>query len=261
MSIWIYDNQAEGLRKNIVQTDRCIYCAIEMGKLKKGTDFYGENNLDIKVCSQCGWWTVIKSYQEYANSWYGGYSWDKSDGAYASLKQLDLTDIDTPLDEVRNFLKIRFDGRFHVNQRLFEYTVASIFKNQKYIPEVTSYHNDGGIDIILHGEGGDRIGVQVKRTKNSITVEQIRAFTGALLYGKLLKGIFVTTSRYQSGAYKLIEDDLGIGLKIELMDAPRLYDALKLRKTEGYDSQTEFLSDVGDIKLRNFLTGDYAYTP
>jgi restriction system protein len=54
---------------------------------------------------------------------------------------------------------------------MFEETVASVFRSLGYDATVTAYSGDGGIDVILH-KGEERIGVQVKRYRNSISVEQ-----------------------------------------------------------------------------------------
>jgi restriction system protein len=104
---------------------------------------------------------------------------------------------------------------------------------------VTGYSNDGGIDVILEKES-KQIGVQVKRYKNKIKVDQIRELTGALFLSGIPKGIFVTTSDFQSGANKLVQKSHDRGIPIELINSKRFYDILKLT--------TEFKMDKENIR-------------
>jgi restriction system protein len=69
-----------------------------------------------------------------------------------------------------------------------------------YDAVATSYSGDYGIDAVLKRSDGLEIGVQVKRYRSSIVVEQIRSFFGALVLGGYTRGIFVTTSKFQRGA-------------------------------------------------------------
>lgn len=79
---------------------------------------------------------------------------------------------------------------------------GSIVRANQKSAYATAYSNDGGIDVVLEHEG-KKHGVQVKRYKNKISVGEIRAFAGALLLNGLPSGIFVTTSDYQRGCYKI----------------------------------------------------------
>ena len=69
------------------------------------------------------------------------------------------------------YLTAKYEERFIINPRLFEETVASVFKSIGYFTRVTAYQNDGGIDIILDGNDNKVIGVQVKRysSKSSLS--------------------------------------------------------------------------------------------
>ena len=73
------------------------------------------------------------------------------------------------------------------------------------------------------------MGIQVKRYRGKISAEQIRSFVGALVLQKITSGIYVTTGDYQKGAKRTAtaaQDRLG--LAVDLVDAKRFYDALKV---------------------------------
>ena len=195
-------------------------------------DFFSAN---VEACPACGWWKA-----QYIKSWAnpGEICTDIYQGG-ASLKELDVTDLSLPIAEVRDYLAIRYEERLKIHPRLFEEVVGSVFSNLGYSTVVTAYSGDDGIDVILT-RGGETVGVQVKRYKNKINVEQIRSLAGALVLNGLTRGIFVTTSTFESGAHSTA-DRLGQkGYRIELMDAPRFFDALQLSQREMYRSWEEF---------------------
>ena len=196
-----------------------------------------DEEIRLDYCPICGWWRVVKDVCVCAEQW---QIWDIFFGLSGKLKTLDLTDINQPIAEVKNFLIAKYDSRFFVNPRLFEEAVASVFKGIGYDVNVTGYSNDGGIDVVLEKDQNSKIGVQVKRYKNKIKVEQIRAFAGALILSNFAKGIFVTTSDFQPGAVKASEIFTRKTLPIELINARKFYDALKI-------SQKPFV-DIDSIK-------------
>ncbi|MBN1425886.1 restriction endonuclease [Candidatus Fermentibacteria bacterium] len=156
-------------------------------------------------------------------------------GAIGSLREFDLADVEAPIREVRSYLTARYHSRFTVHPRLFEETVASVFKSLGFEVLVTGYGNDGGIDVILSCPGGTAVGVQVKRTKNAIKVEQIRSLAGALLVAGITTGVFVTTSCFQRGCCATASLAAIRGKPIHLIDARRFYQALKIaQRSEGW---------------------------
>ena len=213
---------------------------LEKSEYPKEVDF----KTSVNVCENCGWWNAqrIESWATPA-----GYGQRIFQGG-ASLKELDLKGIKTPLNEVRSFLLSKYESRYEINPRLFEETVASVFESFGYQTWITAYSGDGGIDIILN-DGNSTVGVQVKRYKRAIAVEQIRSLAGALLLRGITNGIFVTTSSFQSGALSTAEGYQEKGYKIELLDANRFYDALKLTKGSFFSSIDEFESVVSLAKL------------
>ena len=149
----------------------------------------------IRVCPDCGWWIT---FRETVTS--GPKATVTTYGGVGALKVLDLSDIQTPLNEIRQYLTAHYDDRFSANPRLFKETVASVFGNLAYRPRATAYSGDDGVDVIFDGSKNDTIGVQVKRYRGKIGVAQIRELTGALLINGHTRGIFVTTSDFESGA-------------------------------------------------------------
>ncbi len=143
---------------------------------------------------------------------------------------MDLSDISVPVLVVRDYIISKYEARFRIHPKLFEDTVASVFKDHGFSVIVTGHSHDGGIDVILTGKDNQEIGVQVKRYKNAIQVEQIRSLAGALVLRNVTDGVFVTTSRFSSVAVKTSEEyqTARIPIRIELLDGNRFYDALKL---------------------------------
>ena len=143
----------------------------------------------------CGWWLRFRESitrgEELEVRTYGGIG---------ALRVLDLSDLRTPIEEVRAFLVARYEERFHVHPRLFEETVGSVFRDLGYSTRVTAYSGDDGIDVILDGPNGESVGVQVKRYREKINVARIRELTGALVINGLTRGIFLTTSDFAAGA-------------------------------------------------------------
>lgn len=87
---------------------------------------------------------------------------------------------------------------------------------------------DGGIDVVLDGPVSQTIGIQVKRSKSKIKAEAIRSLTGALVINGHTRGMFITTSSFQHGAIETARRSEEKGYPIELMDADKFYDALKI---------------------------------
>ena len=205
--------------------DNCRYCKAQLEYISHERSPADLVN-GIFICPVCGWWVRLYQDLEYRPLAYEL----KVFGAAASLRELDLTDIRTPVAEVTDYLSARYEARFDVHPRLWEETVASVLGSLGYKPRVTGHAPDDGIDIILDGTS-DTIGVQVKRYKNAIEVEQIRSLAGALLLGGMTKGMFITTSKFQSGCSKTVEKYQQRGYTIELYDAARFYEALRIAQT------------------------------
>lgn len=259
MSIWVYQDRVRNTRPIIeaISLAECLFCKTRMTELlsvykrfkQDRRSLYSYVSGEIKACSTCGWWTAHKDERirnRRDGTRYCGYMQRAGSSLYgemAVLRQLKLADISTPLEQIRSFLCAKYERRNELHPRLFEETVASVFRDFGYRTSVTAYTGDGGIDVILRGPREEEIGVQVKRHRKAITIEQIRAFTGALLLGGYTRGIFVSTSRFQSGANRVVGLAALRGIKIELLDAERFYDSLKIAQHEILSSK-ERLAEI-----------------
>jgi len=187
----------------------------------------------LHICPVCGWWVIIHG---------GGYAYGSYEGAInirraaGLLRTFDLSDIATPIDSLKRYLLACYDKRFELHPKRFEDIVGGVFSDFGYGVRVTSYSGDKGIDVvILDGDSNDTVGVQVKRWKGKIEAEQIRSLAGALVLNKLTEGIFVTTSKFTSGAFETAEEYEQRGLKISLWDAGIFFDKLRISQRPLYD--------------------------
>lgn len=207
----------------------------------------GFKDAGLRVCKACGWWCAYRQTSAIGR----GGEYFSLFGACAQLKVFDPVDIRMPLDDVRQFLVGRYDNRLSLHPRVFEEVVASVFQSTGFCARVTSYQADGGIDVILDGPNDETIGVQVKRYRSTIHVEQIRALAGALLLAGHTKGIFVATSSYSSAAKEAAMRYSARGLPIKLIDAPGFYDALLVAQRACYKSLDELTNEIGDVSYES----------
>jgi len=241
MSIWYhseYRGYGRTTDRDLAYQEFCLYCQTPLSRDtddERQAELYEEMNYGMSdnfttrahavvgMCPACGWWKYGLGIGV------GGRAAEYFEFSAGVLKRLDLTDTSVAIQQVRDYLTAKYESRFDVHPQAFEAVVASVFRDHGYEADVTSYSGDGGIDAIL-SKGTSTIGVQVKRYKeaNRISVAQIRELTGALVIGGYTKGIFVTTSEFQSGADATAAASAANGYPIELVDAPRFYDALKI---------------------------------
>lgn len=157
----------------------------------------------------------------------------------AILKRLDLADIQIPVEDVRQYLTVKYADRFKVHPRKFEEVVGSVFQDHGFDVQVTAYSGDDGLDVILTKDA-ETIGVQVKRYKDRIGVEQIRSLTGALVLNGLTKGVYLTTSSFQRGAERTCERLKHRGYAIELIDGERFLNALGIAQRNAFKVLQDF---------------------
>jgi restriction system protein len=233
MGIWHYEHAIEG--DDIARRTHCMFCRTELLRDKEDEkavsaddQFPGYSVVwdtlytpRIGICPACGWW-------KYDVPFFESDSPSIVEVKLASLKELDLADVSTPIKDVRDYLTARYESRFEVHPRVFEEVVADVFRDHGYRAVVTAYSGDAGIDVILEGDDRATIGVQVKRYRGRIQVDQIRELTGALVLEGHTRGIFITTSAFQAGATDTALRSAQRGYPIELWDARRFLDALKI---------------------------------
>ncbi|MET3616151.1 restriction system protein [Rhizobium aquaticum] len=223
--------------------DVCPFCRARLNQLDSERDDGRLGYITevwIGVCQICGWWNARGEARERIDRYTTAVF---ELGSFGVLKNLDLTNVETPLQEVRDYLTAKYEHRLQMDPRLFELTVGSVFADHGYVSEVTAYSGDGGIDVILIA-GETRIGVQVKRWKDRIEATQIHALSGAMVLAGLTRGMFVTTSSFRSGAIKDANRFSALGMPIELLDAPRFFDALKISQTKVNRSADEWITKI-----------------
>lgn len=217
MSIWIYrGSESDSARvRQLVACSSCIYCSAALETLHNEK---GQSTDSIRLCRVCGWWYLSRGYREGESV--SGYL------GMGTLCELDFQKDSAAIVEIRTHLAARYEERFSIDPFVFEEVVASVYRDLGYSTWVTGRHSDGGIDILLSGPEDTRIGVQVKRYKNAIKVEQIRSLVGALVLKGITKGIFVTTSTFQSGARTSTQLAAIRGCAVELVDAEKFFSVL-----------------------------------
>ena len=255
MAIWKYKRKNTKVSEEIYTISYCIFCNtllkdISPSETNRKYQWDLEREL-LRVCTCCGWWQFKSSLWNLAIN-QQSKSLYREFGAIGTLKEFDLTDISIPIKEIRSYLLAKYEKRFSLNPKLFEETVGSVFEDLGYETIVTSFQNDGGIDVILKRSDSHEVGVQVKRYKNTIEVSQIREFTGTLFLNGFNKGIYITTSSFQSGTHDVVTKANAKGIAIELIDAPRFFDALKLSQTHAYQSFTDWNDEFGHLSYKDF---------
>lgn len=241
MAIWRYLTSAR--EPEYVWNDGCPFCKSSLNRIhhevmdtrKTRLSFSNHSTTvaGVWICHLCGWWRATE-HQE-SETTRPDIMIRSTRGACASLCDLSLTDVQQPVQEVHRFLTARYDLRHIVHPRMFEETVASVFRSLGYEATVTAYSGDDGVDVILQKDA-EKIGVQVKRHRNSISVEQIRSLAGAMVVNDVTKGVFVTTSRFERGSARTVDLLRVRGYPIELIDAPRFFDMLNLTQIDAPES-------------------------
>jgi len=257
MSIWEYNDKlpAPYVTREVIHSPICIFCKEPLISLESKSDYrmapdysvYQSCERFVRICGTCGWWIVEEISSGCEFTFMAGYM--KTSGAAAELRKLSVPDISAPLETVRSYLTAKYDSRHQIHPRIFEEVVGSVFRDLGYQSRVTNYSGDDGIDVILDGPSDQLVGIQVKRYKNSIGVEQIRSLAGAMVLGGMTKGIFVTTSSFQSGVSDTADRLRVRGLAVELMDATRFYDALKLAQRTRYRFKDESATPFENVTL------------
>lgn len=212
----------------------CQFCKTDLAGLEFHPEHRGEGyvNTHLEVCRACGWWVLTHDFG--FNHSYEGYKGVRR--AAGTLRNLDLADIRLPIDELSRYLLVHYEDRLQCHPRMYEDVVAGVFADLGYRTRVTSYSNDDGIDVFVFDGSDATVGVQVKRYRGKITVEQIRAFAGALFLNGLTTGIFVTTSEFTSGAKSAADRYGELGTRVHLWDAARFYDRLRIAKSSRFRS-------------------------
>lgn len=254
-SIWTYSEHYDSTRVLRSLTDRseCAFCATPLDQLRDDSSSGGKcgdsvtSDYTVRACPLCGWWSIRKRF----SSHFAGTSVNEDQGNAGLLKKFDVGDQTVPLDQIRAYLMGRYDARFEIHPSIFEDVVGSVYSDYGYRTRVTGRSGDGGVDVIL--DGPSTIAVQVKRKRGQIEAEQIRAFYGALVLKGFTEGIFVSTSSYRSGAREAARKFAAHGVRIELIDAPRFYEALGIAQRQRYATVRDRSAPFDDAPLIDLL--------
>ena len=203
-----------------------------------------DTNIYVLACPGCGWWCAVHTTDTLRID-----DFDLAPspvrtvkGTVGNLLRLSHDDLSDSIAAAKQSLLSKFrTARSEIDPSVFEDVVASILKDMGFRTRVTGRTNDGGIDIILDGPENSIVGVQVKRYKNSIEVEQIRSFVGALVLKGYTRGLFVTTSEFQAGGERTTSLAQAKGLFIELVDSKGFLEALQVNMRRMYTSPDELL--------------------
>src|SRR5262245_46758421 len=160
MGIWTYDDRSRDPDR-IWRGAACVFCKASLKqayhRTYTGTEINNTrmkvisiNNVD--VCPLCGWWQSATHFRREGEGPDTRRLLIREEtllGACGSLRELDLTDLRTPIAEVRDYLMAKYDARYDLHPRLLEETVASVFALNGYDATATAYSGDDGIDVIL----------------------------------------------------------------------------------------------------------------
>ena len=106
---------------------------------------------------------------------------------------------------------------------------------------------DGGVDGVVRQDvlGLDRVYVQAKRYARDSTVGRpdIQAFVGALHGMQADRGVFITTSRFITGAQEFVDR---IPSRIVLIDGKRLAELMILHNVGVQDERTFILKRIDE---------------
>jgi restriction system protein len=263
MTIWEYAERRETpFTQDFVYNPLCMYCH---SPLERDREDESNSTLDdyinygmsdgfttathaiIGICPGCGWWKYAVDTQ------IGGRPNPSYENVrIGSLMRLDLSSGLLAIADVRDYLVAKYESRFQINPRIMEELVASIYRDHGFESLVTAYSGDGGIDVILRGPHEQTVGVQVKRYRGRISVSQIRELVGALVVNGHTRGVFVTTSEFQSGAHTLAQNAASKGVFIELVDGLQLFEKLRIAQL----SSTRIIADRkpwGEVPTSSWL--------
>jgi len=256
--LWSYDQHVQwhpDVERYCV-AETCLFCRVPLRSVEERCydtwAFTGVSNVEksVRMCPWCGWWVAQKCVRSRA---YIGRNLTPDRSAYKSaygsvgcLAQFDDVDATTPLHEIRAYLARDPETRFRLTASQFEQVVGSVFSDFGYLTEVSGRSGDGGVDVVLRDSFDRRIGVQVKRWRQKVKVEQLRALLGALVVGDYTRGIFVTTSSFQRGAPKFVGSAASRGYRLELLDAPHFLESLGLAQELSFERRIKSLRRFHD---------------
>jgi restriction system protein len=241
MSIWTYAQQARDIEHFVHSGNECFFCHDTMIELRHERVEYINTFSSARVfgCARCGWWRADEFAETKMFRRIGYTVKNTVKGAAGSLLELDLSDHTAPIQAIRDHLMIRPKSLGTVHCDRFEKVVADVYKDLGFHSIATASSGDDGIDVILEN-GGVRIGIQVKRYKDKVQVEEIRSLAGALVLNDMTQGIFLTTSNFTTGAPRTVREYERRGFQIELVNGERFLQQLEIAQRAMYRNREDF---------------------
>lgn len=240
MGVWNYRESRSGISAGyFVRMDRRDKCPFCTTQLQDGEQFVSPYKVgwanELAWCDACGWWNLRASFLEPVGDAYEPHFY-RVVYAQGSFREFALVDVDTPLNEVREFLAGKRDPASSISPRDVEKLVASVFRHQGLAVTLAARSGDEGIDIYLQTDcESPQVAVQVKRHRRRVDVSQVRAFLGALPPKGIRDAIFVSTSGFTAGARAFVEQIHEAGIaRIDLRDSRWLLGAIGVDEREPY---------------------------
>jgi len=240
----------------------CPYCRIGLSNLNSGRPF-------VRACSTCGWWLALKEDEACSSTRYGQYgSWTRY-GALSILKDLSSIPHPAPLEEIGRYLAAKWsDDVSAVTPWQFEDVATSVLAPEGWEIRATARTRDGGIDAVFEGPTGQLACLEAKHWRGKVGVKELRAFLGAMFglaqqrsHDGNMIGLFACTSEATADAREFVDLTQVTPYRIELYDAQRFLDALRLRMSPAYRSYEHWCDTVGVVNYHFMEKEGPTYLP
>lgn len=157
---------------------------------------------NVVQCPNCGWWEY--SYRNASDAIQDGIRASDLKIVTAVLKKYDIGSKKVPIDILRKYIEENPDKIYGIHTSKMEELVRDVFSD--FYPtceaKLVGKSHDGGKDVILIEDDGQRFFVQVKRRTDKHATEAVsfvRDLLGASLVEDNVKGcIFVSTADHFS---------------------------------------------------------------
>ncbi len=192
-----------------------------------GRDFLTQHPIDISEKTL----KTLPAYQTYLSSVRAGQAESKStvvgpttDDAADPLEMIENGVAAVHAEVAAELLKrLRGQDPSFLEQSVLDVLVAMGYGGTEQRAAVLGGSGDSGVDGVIDQDplGLERVYIQAKRYReeNSVQRPDIQGFVGALHGMGANRGIFITTSRFSSGAREYAK---GIGTRVVLIDGQRL---------------------------------------
>jgi hypothetical protein len=220
--LWRGEQEVNPSRALVLPRRECFYCGAPLRVMQI-------EDRNMRNCPLCGWGYYILEKEVY----FDGFL----ENAYLTcerfLRKFKISSSEIALQELGTHLKRRFSDIYSLESYRFEELIGDIYRQMKFKIEMTKRSVDGGVDLFLLSDGGNRICiVQCKRYKQNrkIGVSVVRELLGTQLQFDVRRAILVTTSTFTTPARKgaLKSGVIENKFEVEFVDASDLLKMLKV---------------------------------